>query len=207
MSKAVIDKLKAKFGAAILETHDNFGDDTAVIDPAEWKNVCAFLRTDAAMDFDLLVDLCGVDYPNRLPRMEVVLHLYSTTKRHRVRLKTRIGDAEMEGAEVDSISSVWPGANWLEREVYDMSGVTFRGHPDLRRILMYPEFTGHPLLKDYPAQKTQPLVEYRTEAEAGLPLNKLPPFRADEGMAFGRRDWTSKNEDGEPKTPHSTEAN
>jgi NADH-quinone oxidoreductase subunit C len=192
MSKAVIEKLKLKFGPQILETHDLHGDDTAVIAPAAWKNVCEFLRTEPALDFDLFVDMCGVDYPNRVPRMEVVLHLYSTTKHHRVRLKARVGDEEMGGAELDSVVSIWPGANWFEREVYDMSGVTFRGHPDLRRILMYPEFQGHPLLKDYPANKTQPLVPYRTEAEAGLALDKLPPFREDEGMAFGRKAW-SKN--------------
>lgn len=190
MSKQVVDKLKAKFGAAVLETHDFLGDDTAIVDPGSWKAMCAFLRSDPSLDFDLFVDLCGVDYPNRLPRMEVVLHLYSTTKRHRIRMKTRVGDAEMDGAELDSITSIWPGANWFEREVYDMSGVTFKGHPDLRRILMYPEFQGHPLLKDYPAQKTQPLIPYRTEAEAGLALEKLPPFRDDEGMAFGRKAWT-----------------
>jgi NADH-quinone oxidoreductase subunit C len=118
--------------------------------------------------------------------MEVVLHLYSTTRRHRLRLKTRVGDEDMDGAELDSLVSLWPGLNWLEREVYDMSGVRFRGHPDLRRILMYPEFEGHPLQKTYPAQRTQPLVAYRTEEEAGLPLEKLPPFGPDEGMPFGR---------------------
>jgi NADH-quinone oxidoreductase subunit C len=83
----------------------------------------------------------------------------------------------------------------LEREVWDMMGVTFRGHPDLRRILMYPEFVGHPLRKDYPAQKTQPLIPYRTEEEAGLPLEKMAPFRDDEGMPFGRKTWRSDAEE------------
>jgi NADH-quinone oxidoreductase subunit C len=194
MSQLVLDKLKAKFGSAILETHADFGDETAVVAPASWKAVCEYCRRDPALDFDLFVDLCGVDYPARVPRLEVVLHLYSTTKRHRVRLKARVGDEEMDDAELDSVTSVWPGANWFEREVYDMSGVTFRGHPDLRRILMYPEFQGHPLLKDYPAQKTQPLVEYRTEAEAGLTLEKQAPFREDEGMPFGRMQWRKQEE-------------
>lgn len=196
MSKAVLEKLKAKFGDAILETHSNHGDDTAVVDASQWKAVCRFLRTDPQMAFDMLVDLCGVDYPERLPRMEVVLHLYSIPKGHRVRLKTRVGDESMKGADLDSITDIWAGANWFEREVYDMSGVTFRGHPDLRRILMYPEFEGHPLLKDYPAHRTQPLVPYRTEEEAGLPIQKLQPFREDEGMPFGRKSYTK--EDSEP---------
>ena len=187
MSQLVLDKLKARFGAAILETHSDFGDDTAVVDAAQWKAIGRFLREDPALDFDMPVDLCGVDYPKRLPRMEVVLHLYSIGRRHRVRVKARVGDEDMEGAELDSLVSIWPGLNWLEREVFDMSGVRFRGHPDLRRILMYPEFEGHPLQRTYPADRTQPLVAYRTEEEAGVPLEKLPPFSHDEGMPFGRK--------------------
>jgi NADH-quinone oxidoreductase subunit C len=187
VSKLVLDKLKERFGAAILETHSDYGDDTALVDPARWKEIATFLREDPALDFDMPVDLCGVDYPNRAPRMEVVLHLYSVSKRHRLRLKARVGDEDMEGAELDSLVGIWPGLNWLEREVFDMSGVRFRGHPDLRRILMYPEFEGHPLQKTYPAQRTQPLVPYRTEDEAGVPLEKQPPFGPDEGMPFGRR--------------------
>ena len=187
MSQLVLDKLRARFGASVLETHSDFGDDTAVVSPDVWRAVGEFLRRDPALDFDLPVDLCGVDYPDREPRMEVVLHLYSVSRRHRVRVKARVGDAEMDGAELDSLVSIWPGLNWLEREVFDMSGVRFRGHPDLRRILMYPEFEGHPLQKTYPAQRTQPLVPYRTEEEAGLPLEKQAPFGPDEGMPFGRR--------------------
>jgi NADH-quinone oxidoreductase subunit C len=196
VSKQVLDRMKAKFGDAVLETHSDLGDDTAVVKPESWKAVCEWLRKDPAMSFDMLVDLCGVDYPQRLPRFEVVLHLYSIEKRHRLRLKARVGDEEGSGAEIDSITYLWPGANWFERETFDMLGVKFTGHPDLRRILMYPEFEGHPLRKDYPAHRTQPLVPYRTEEEAGLPLGKLPPFREDEGMAFGRQHWTK--EDSEP---------
>jgi NADH-quinone oxidoreductase subunit C len=190
VSKLVLDRLQAKFEGAILEVHSHCGDDTALVAPARWKPICRFLRDDPALDFDMLVDLCGVDYPERgvtSQRLEVVLHLYSIGKRHRVRLKARVGDEDMDGAELDSVTSIWSGANWFEREVYDMSGVTFRGHPDLRRILMYPEFEGHPLLKDYPADRTQPLVPYRTEEQAGMPLGKLAPFTHDEGMSFGRR--------------------
>ncbi len=187
MSQVVLDKIKARFGAAVLETHSDFGDDTALVDPSQWRAIGKFLREEPTLDFDMPIDLCGVDYPAREPRMEVVLHLYSTTRRHRVRLKTRVGDEDMDGAEVDSLVAIWPGLNWLEREVFDMSGVRFKGHPDLRRILMYPEFEGHPLQKTYPAQRTQPLLPYRTDEEAGLPLEKQAPFGPDEGMPFGRR--------------------
>ena len=193
MSKAVLDFLQSKFGDAILETHSQCGDDTVVLRPDRWKAACQALREDPSMAFDMLVDLCAVDYPERSPRFEVVLHLYSIGKGHRVRLKSRVGDEEGEGAEIDSVTGVWIGADWFERETWDMMGIKFRGHPDLRRILMYPEFEGHPLRKDYPAQLTQPLIPYRTEEEAGLPLGKLAPFRDDEGMAFGRKQY-SKND-------------
>jgi NADH-quinone oxidoreductase subunit C len=186
VSQIVLDKLKARFGTSILETHSDFGDETAVVEPSQWKQICRFLREEPALDFDLPVDLCGVDYPNRVPRTEVVMHLYSISKRHRIRLKARVGDEDMEGAELESVTSIWPGMNWLERETYDMSGVRFRGHPDLRRILMYPEFEGHPLQRTYAANKTQPLIPYRSEEEAGVPLEKLAPFGEDEGMPFGR---------------------
>jgi NADH-quinone oxidoreductase subunit C len=194
MSKVVLERLSAKFKDAVLETHSDFGDDTAVVRADRWQEICRWLRSDPAMSFDMLVDLCGVDFPDRAPRIEVVLHLYSIDKRHRVRLKARVGDAEGTGAEIDSIAGIWMGANWFERETWDMMGVKFRGHPDLRRLLMYPEFEGHPLRKDYPAQRTQPLVPYRTEEEAGLPLGKLSPFRDDEGMSFGRKDWAADRE-------------
>jgi NADH-quinone oxidoreductase subunit C len=195
VSQLALDRLRERFGSAVIETHSAFGDDTAVVDPRSWREVCLFLRDDPELDFNLPVDLCGVDYPSSLAaegrrngggRMEVVLHLYSIARGHRVRLKTCVGDELMEGAEIDSATCVWPGLEWLEREVFDMSGVHFRGHPDLRRILMYPEFEGHPLQKTYPAAKTQPLIAYRTEASAGVPVDKLEPFGADEGMPFGR---------------------
>jgi NADH-quinone oxidoreductase subunit C len=186
VSQIVLDMLKERFGAAILETHSQLGDDTAVVEPSHWKAVCAFLRSEPALDFDMPIDLCGVDYPNRVPRTEVVMHLYSVSKGHRVRLKARVGDEDMDGAEIDSVTSIWKGMNWLEREVFDMSGVRFRGHPDLRRILMYPEFEGHPLQKTYAADRTQPLIPYRTEDEAGMPIQKIEPFGPDEGMPFGR---------------------
>ena len=193
MSQLALDNLKERFGAAVLETHSQFGDDTAVVEPGTWRAAAQFLRDEPSLDFNLFVDLCAVDFPQRVPRFEVVLHVYSFAKRQRVRLKTRVGDEEGEGSEVESLVSVWSGANWFERETFDMMGIVFRGHPDLRRILLYPEFVGHPLRKDYPAQKTQPLIPYRTEEEAGTMLDKLAPFGGDEGMAFGRKFYLPKD--------------
>jgi NADH-quinone oxidoreductase subunit C len=191
MSKLALEKLQAKLGSKVLETHSHLGDDTAVVSADAWHEAAKMLRDDPALDFDLLVDLCAVDYPKREPRFEVVLHVYSTTKKHRIRLKARVGDEDGENADIDSITSVWSGTNWFERETFDMMGIVFKGHPDLRRILMYPEFEGHPLRKDYPAQKTQPLIPYRTEEEAGLQLEKVAPFGGDEGLPFGRK-WFDK---------------
>lgn len=181
MSKAVLDLLKQRFGDAILETHSQFGDDTAVIDPASWYDVGYFLKHDPRVAMNLFIDLTAVDFPDRDPRFEVVCHLRSIDRGHRIRIKARVG-TEGDSPELDSLVSVWRGANWFERETFDMFGVTFLGHPDLRRILMYPEFKGHPLRKDYPANKIQPLIEFRKGT-----TGKLPPFGPDEGLSFGRQ--------------------
>jgi NADH-quinone oxidoreductase subunit C len=185
MSKRVLELLQAKFGDAILETHSQFGDDTAVVELARWRDVARFLKDDPRIAMNMFVDLTAVDYQNMSaePRFEVVCHLHSLQHAHRVRIKARLGDVDGEAdVEIDSLVPVWRGANWFERETYDMFGIVFKGHPDLRRILMYPEFVGYPLRKDYPADKIQPLVPFR-EGTVG----KLPPFGPDEGMSFGRQ--------------------
>ena len=140
----------------------------------------------------MLMDLTAVDFPDREPRFEVVAHFYSLEKGHRLRLKARVGDAEGDGAEIDTLTDLWASANWLERECWDMFGVVFKGHPDLRRILMYPEFEGHPLRKDYPADKIQPLVPYLDIEN----IEKLPPFGPDEGMSFGRQTHAEREDEG-----------
>jgi NADH-quinone oxidoreductase subunit C len=183
MSKLLLDALVQKFGDAVLETHSQFGDETAVLDASVWFEAARFLKTDSRCLMNQFIDLTAVDYPDREPRFEVVLHLRSLERGHRLRLKARVGDADGDGADIDSVTPVWGGANWFEREAFDMFGVVFRGHPDLRRLLMYPEFKGHPLRKDYPANKIQPLVAFRKEAV----VDKLPPFGPDEGMSFGRQ--------------------
>jgi len=193
MSTAILSLLKQRFGDAILETHSEFGDDTAIIDPASWYDAARFLKTDPRTAMNQIIDLSAVDYPDRDPCFEVVAHLRSIDRGHRVRIKTRVGDEGEEKVELDSVTPVWRGANWLERETFDMFGIVFRGHPDLRRILMYPEFKGYPLRKDYPANKIQPLVEFRKGFGEGE--GKLPPFHADEGMSFGRQTHTYHRDD------------
>jgi NADH-quinone oxidoreductase subunit C len=183
MSKALIELVKKNFPDAVLESHSQLGDDTVVLAPGKWKEVCRFLRDNAQADMDMLTDLTAVDFPDRDPRFEIVAHLYSLKRGHRLRVKARVGDRDGETVEIDTLSDLWGSANWLERETYDMFGVKFLGHPDLRRILLYPEFEGFPLRKDYPADKIQPLLEYRD-----LPnIDKVAPFGPDEGMSFGRQ--------------------
>lgn len=182
--KAVADR----FPEAVPSSHDFRGDATVVVIPSHLVEIARFVKDDAALQMNLLVDLSAVDYytfarrptpaffassgigvrpstqiPDQDPwpgpvskeRFTVVYHFYSTAKKHRLRMVVPVGEAV---AEVDSVAGLWPGANWLEREVWDMFGIKFRNHPDLRRILMYPEFQGHPLRKDFPVTKRQPLI-------------------------------------------------
>jgi NADH-quinone oxidoreductase subunit C len=188
MAKALVDLLMRTFPDAVIETHAQHGDETVVVDAARWKDVATFLKTSPATDMAMLMDLTAVDYPDRLPRFEVVAHFYSLTKGHRLRLKARVGKANGTDVRIATLSDLWASANWMEREAWDMFGVVFEGHPDLRRILMYPEFEGHPLRKDYPAQHIQPLVEYLTDAS----VQKVAPFGPDEGMSFGRQQFDQR---------------
>jgi len=191
MSKALIELIKKNFGAAVLETHSLHGDETVVVEAAAWKEVARFLRENPQCSMEMLSDLTAVDFPEREPRFEIVAHFYSLSKGHRLRLKSRTGDSEGDDAEIDSLCELWASANWMEREAFDMFGVIFKGHPDLRRILLYPEFEGHPLRKDYPADKIQPLIAYRDVPN----IEKVAPFSVDEGMSFGRQTHTRRDSD------------
>jgi NADH-quinone oxidoreductase subunit C len=158
MAQLILDRLKAQFpGGEILETGSQHGNEWARVRPDAWFAVCQFLRDDAATKMDMFVDLTCVDWlgAGREPRFDVVLHVYSLEKKHRVRL---YGGVTEDEPTIDSLVPIWPGANWFEREAFDLYGVRFKNHPDLRRILMYPEFVGHPLRKDYPKEKRQPLL-------------------------------------------------
>ncbi len=139
----------------VQETHARLGDATARVDPARIVEVLRMLRDDPDLEFEMLTDLTAVDYLGEVPRFEVVYHLYSVAKNHRVRIKARVAE---DAPEIESAVSLWPSADWMEREVWDLYGIRFRNHPDLRRILLYEQFDGHPLRKDYPKEKRQPLV-------------------------------------------------
>ena len=148
-------RLLAALPDAVQETHARLGDATAVVERDRIFEVLRLLRDDRELDFAMLSDLCAVDYLPRVPRFEVVYHLYSPARNQRVRIKARVPEAD---ARIPSVVALYASADWMEREVWDLYGIRFEGHPDLRRILLYDEFEGHPLRKDYPKERRQPLV-------------------------------------------------
>ena len=185
---SLIDPVAARFPHAVSASHAYRGDATVELRPQDLHEVAQFLKQDPAYQMNFLMDLTAVDYsaygrgptraffassgvslrpepqiPDEAPwpgppqgtRFAVVYHFFSTTHKHRLRLVVPLDEAK---PEVDTVRDLWAGADWLEREVWDMFGIDFRGHPDLRRLLMYDEFDGHPLRKDYPVKKRQPLI-------------------------------------------------
>jgi len=187
-NQELITHVSERFPDAILGTHDYRGDATVMIKRESLVEIARDLRDDAGLSMNFLMDLTAVDYstygdagspaffassgvsirpknsipdedpwpgPSEDDRYALVCHFYSTTHKHRLRLVVPLTE---EDAEVDTLSELWPGANWLEREVWDMYGINFKGHPDQRRILMYEEFEGHPLRKDYYVNERQPLI-------------------------------------------------
>ena len=153
----ILETIKAKFSGDVIETHEFRGDLVAIVTRDIVVELMEFLKTDPALDFNVLMDLTAVDYlwQERKPRFDVVYHLFSLAKKHRLRVKVGVDE---KNPVVYSLTPLWPVADWFEREVWDMFGIKFKGHPDLRRILMYEEFSGHPLRKDYPITKRQPLI-------------------------------------------------
>jgi NADH-quinone oxidoreductase subunit C len=144
---SLVKKLKAKFGEAIGEASEFIGQLSVNVDGQRIVEICDFLKSDADTSFNYLSDLTCVHYPERRAApFEIVYNLFSIEANERVRLKVRTKDS------VDSVTGVWPAANWLEREVFDLFGVRFTGHPDLRRLLLPPDWEGHPLRKDFPLE-------------------------------------------------------
>jgi NADH-quinone oxidoreductase subunit C len=188
MSAKVLDALKATHGSAIDSLETQHGDAIAWIKRDQLLAVATWLKTDPAMAFDAPVFCTCIDrldwqpvdvppgpplYPatagfpddGSQPRFEVVYQLRSTLHRHRLRLKCAVPEHD---PRVPSLAGLWPAFNWQERETYDMYGIKFDEHPDLRRIYLYEEFVGYPLRKDYPKEKRQPLVR-----RDDLPINPI----------------------------------
>ncbi len=136
--------VQGKFSAAVFEATEAHGEITLVVGPAAIVEICAYLKHQE--HFERLSSVTAVDWWPREPRFEIVYHLHSMAKNLRARLKIRVGPE----TAVDSVTDVWRSANWYEREVFDLFGITFRNHPSLERIMMPIDFEGHPLRKDFP---------------------------------------------------------
>jgi NADH-quinone oxidoreductase subunit C len=188
MKSTLIELVTDHFPNAIARSHSQRGDETLILSKEHLLEVTRFLKEDPALQMNFLIDLTAVDYltfgkgprpaffassgvtvkpspqiPDKEPwpgppseaRFTVVYHFYSLAHKHRLRLVVPVEESD---TELDSLTSLWAAADWLEREVWDMYGIRFRGHPQLKRILMYEEFEGHPLRKDYPVNHRQPLI-------------------------------------------------
>ncbi len=161
MSKAVVDLVKTRFPDAVLSSHDYRGDETIVVPRERLLEVVRFLKDTPGAAMDFFVDLTCVDWPGREPRFDVVIHRKSHPQGHRIRVKVPVPEGD---CVCPSLAGIYRAADWFEREAYDMYGVRFDGHPDLRRILLYDEFEGFPLRKDYPKTQRRPLVQAREDA-------------------------------------------
>jgi len=155
MSVLALDQLAERFGDIVTERFTRLGDDVAVVAREHIVDVLLFLRDQPHLAFNMCSTVTGVDHFGREPRFEVVYQLYSTSRKHRVRIKCQIPE---EDPAIDTSVGIYAGNNWFEREVWDMFGIRFKGHPDLRRMFMWKSFEGHPLRKDYPKDRRQPLA-------------------------------------------------
>ena len=171
------NKMSEYFGEKIREIKSSHGDLMMTVDREAIVEVCTKLRDDHDFRFDFLAYCTVVDYSalGRTPRYEAIYQLYSTRKTHRLRVKAQIPE---DDPSIDSVVPVWGGANWMEREAFDMFGVIFRNHPDLRRILLPEDWEGHPLRKDFPLGGVKSFYFKRsTEPRAGEPKNLVPRIR------------------------------
>ena len=150
----ILDKIREKFAAELLESHQDRGEFVAVIKKDRIHEILQQLRDDPELRFDFLMDLCGVDRRtlNEPSRFEVVYQLYSSIHNHRLRLRVKLAETDLQ---LPTSTDLWKTANWFERECWEMYGIVFVGHPNLKHLLLFDGFAGHPLRKDYPSAKRQ----------------------------------------------------
>ncbi|MCL5269518.1 MAG: NADH-quinone oxidoreductase subunit C [bacterium] len=168
---------------ALLDTVVAHDEVTLVVNKRWIVPVLRALRADARLAFTMLSDVNAVDYleQGRAPRFDVVYHLYSLDHHHRLRLRAPVEEAP-EQCAIDSVCGLWPGASFMERETWDLMGIRFEGHPDLRRIMMPDEWQGHPLRKDFPlGGATSFYYKQDTDEYAGEPGDLIPRIRVQEG--------------------------
>ncbi|MEO6392349.1 MAG: NADH-quinone oxidoreductase subunit C [Pyrinomonadaceae bacterium] len=154
LTSPFITALQTQRAEWVADTKQALGETTITVPRESIVEICTWLKTASGFECNMLADLCGVDRGIEVePRFEVNYHLFSTIHKHRVRLKVLLSDSD---PQVETVTGVWRTANWHERETYDLMGIIFDGHPDLRRILMPDDETGHPLRKDYPLRGYEP---------------------------------------------------
>jgi NADH-quinone oxidoreductase subunit C len=156
VAEALIELVQARLAPALAAASEAHGVLVLELPAAELAGAVACLKSEFA--FDMLLDVTAVDWPGEAKRFEVVYHLYSTSRHVRVRIKTRVAEAD---PSVDTLTALYGAARYMERECHEMYGIAFRGNADLRPALLYEGFEGHPLRKDYPKLHEQPLVDYR----------------------------------------------
>ncbi|MCX7823094.1 MAG: NADH-quinone oxidoreductase subunit C [Syntrophobacterales bacterium] len=144
----LIERIKEKASSIIMEVSEGIDCPVVRVEKGMLLDFMKLLKNDLDFSFDLIADVTAVDYPERVPRFDVIYHIFSIKNSQRVRVKVSVDD----GGGVESVTCIWRGAEWLEREVYDMFGITFYNHPDLRRILMEEDFKYYPLRKDFPLE-------------------------------------------------------
>lgn len=149
MAHPIAERIQAHDPDAFVRAAEALGELAVFVKKEAVVPVCRFLHDDPDLAFDMLTDVLAVDYPSETERFEVTHLLYSVRRHHRMKLKTRVTEAD---CRVDSVTGIWQAANFLEREVYDMMGIRFTGHPDLRRIMMPDDFEGWPHRKDFPTE-------------------------------------------------------
>lgn len=165
-----VEALRAQFGAAIGRSEVVWGDSTVYVEPAKVAEICDWLQREPAQSYECLVDVTAVEYRDAMRPIEVVWHLRSITFRRFLRLKAELPKDGKTPLAVPSVWGVWKGADWLERECFDMFGIRFEGHPDLRRILMWEQYKeGFPLRKDFPMRGRFSRSEQLKQALAANP--------------------------------------
>ncbi|GAB4449942.1 MAG: NADH-quinone oxidoreductase subunit C [Anaerolineae bacterium] len=170
MSQETVAALKARFPDAVYDVIEAFGETTVVIDRAIIREACALLRDTPGLDYNFIADITGVDYYPDAPRFAVCYHLYSMLHNRIIRLKVYVPE---DDAVIPSLIGEWPLVNWPEREIQDMLGIDFEGHPDKRRLLMPEDWDGHPLRKDYPLGKEEVQFSFNwQEIDANKPYAK-----------------------------------
>jgi NADH-quinone oxidoreductase subunit C len=143
-----VAKLQEKFPTAVLAVETFRGEVTVTVPRGEILEISRFLYSDPDLRYQFLTDLCGMDFFPQKPRFQVVYLLYSMNNNQRLRLKANVGEEE----SISSVETIWKAANWLEREAFDLFGISFENHSDLRRILLWDGYEGHPLRKDFPVE-------------------------------------------------------